>query len=222
MKHTINRNSLLFLVAGLMAIATACGDKATTPTAPGASSLTTGIAPISPATTTRVIKYTDDGFVPKTVTIFHGEVVEFVNQSDQFFWPASNIHPTHEIYSEFDPEQPILPGESWSFIFSRVGEWRYHNHLDPVQTGRVVVEGEAAARTKATSPGTNASREAITVLQRPSSATMGPPICKITSPSSAPIPSTPSSSISVSTGWDMGSWPGQPMRCSTPWTPAIN
>ena len=157
MKHTINRGYLLLLVAGLMAVATACGSKEPTPAPTVASSLAaeiaptaTGIVPTKQATATRVI-YTDEGFAPETVVVLQGETVEFVNQSEKFFWPASNIHPTHEIYPDFDPEQPTSPGERWSFTFGRVGEWRYHNHLNPVQAARVIVEGEAQATTKATS-----------------------------------------------------------------------
>ena len=158
MKHTINRGSLFLLVAGLMAVATACGSREATPAptpaptlAPTeASSLATGIAPTVQATATRVI-YTDEGFAPGTVVVLQGETVEFVNQSEKPFWPASNIHPTHIIYPEFDAGQPVAPGKSWRFTFGRVGEWRYHNHLDTVQAGRIIVEGEAPATTRATS-----------------------------------------------------------------------
>ena len=35
-----------------------------------------------------------------------GEAVVFVNESEDFFWPASNIHPTHEILPEFESQAP--------------------------------------------------------------------------------------------------------------------
>ena len=65
-------------------------------------------------------------------TIEQGDIVEFKNESkDEDYWPASNIHPSHGIYPEFDPRVPIKPGESWSFKFDRVGSWRFHDHLHP-------------------------------------------------------------------------------------------
>ena len=66
----------------------------------------------------------------------------FANESDTFFWPASNIHPTHQIYPEFDSKAPIESGDSWAFTFDRPGFWRYHNHLGPERSGLVVVSGE--------------------------------------------------------------------------------
>ena len=75
-----------------------------------------------------------------------GQEVRFVNDAEIPFWPASNIHPTHEIYRDFDPKRPVLPGEAWDFTFERPGFWRYHNHLDPSQSGLVVVSGESGAR----------------------------------------------------------------------------
>ena len=59
-------------------------------------------------------------------------------------WPASNIHPTHEVLSSFDPLEAIPPGESWTFTFVDNGYWRYHNHIDPSETGLVVSAGGAS------------------------------------------------------------------------------
>ncbi len=63
------------------------------------------------------------------ITIKQGEVVEFINAGSEEYWPASNIHPSHGIYPEFDPQGPVHPGESWSFKFDRVGSWKFHDHL---------------------------------------------------------------------------------------------
>lgn len=82
-----------------------------------------------------------DGYDPKNLEIDQGETVEFVNASDVDLWPASNIHPTHEIYSEFDPKRPIAPGEHWEFTFDKAGEWKYHDHIYPNVKGTIVVSG---------------------------------------------------------------------------------
>ena len=57
------------------------------------------------------VTYTADGtFDPERVDILAGDTVTFVNDSEWGVWPASNIHPTHEILPEFDPLEPIQPG----------------------------------------------------------------------------------------------------------------
>lgn len=88
------------------------------------------------------VVYTAEGeFVPKRLDIETGETVTFVNASGWNVWPASNIHPTHEILPEFDPQRPILPGESWSFTFDEAGYWRYHNHELATEVGMIVATG---------------------------------------------------------------------------------
>lgn len=85
------------------------------------------------------IVYTADGlFVPERLDVRTGDEVLFLNQDDQPVWPASNIHPTHEILSSFDPLEAIQPGDSWSYVFEENGFWRYHNHLTPSEKGIVV------------------------------------------------------------------------------------
>jgi plastocyanin len=87
-----------------------------------------------------IISMTDEGYSPSTVTIKQGETIVFENNSSMDNWPASNIHPTHEIYSEFDPKRPIASGDSWSFTFDQAGIWRFHDHLTPSFVGTITVE----------------------------------------------------------------------------------
>lgn len=81
-----------------------------------------------------------DSFEPEALTIKKCTKVIFKNQDKVLRWPASNLHPTHGIYPEFDPKQPVEAGKDWSFVFDRVGSWRYHDHLAPSTRGTVVVE----------------------------------------------------------------------------------
>ena len=90
---------------------------------------------------TRVIEITPSGFNPSEVTIDESSSVIFLNKDSQDRWPASNIHPTHEIYPGFDPKRPIKPSESWSFK-PKVGVWKYHDHLLPHQRGAITVVAE--------------------------------------------------------------------------------
>ena len=93
------------------------------------------------------ITLTKQGFVPETIYINPGTTVTFVTELDTNFWPASDLHPFHSIYPDFDPKQPVPPDESWSFTFESVGRWHYHDHIG-LETGSVIVvpEGETDLR----------------------------------------------------------------------------
>lgn len=82
---------------------------------------------------------TENGFDPKELTISPGTTVSFVNKTKEASWPASNFHPTHELYPEFDIKRPLEPGEKWQFSFKKMGYWGYHDHLNPILTGKIIV-----------------------------------------------------------------------------------
>ncbi len=96
---------------------------------------------------------TSSGFEPKRVVIKKGDMVTFVNKGFDLFWPASNMHPNHSIYSEFDPRRSINKGEPWSFVFDTVGVWDYHDHLRSNFGGAVVVLDDSFRLSK--DPGCN-------------------------------------------------------------------
>lgn len=79
-------------------------------------------------------------FYPEDVVVSKGDRVVWINRSDKYAWPASDLHPSHAIYSEFDPLEPMAPQRAWGFVFEKTGEWEYHDHLRPFSTGTVVVE----------------------------------------------------------------------------------
>ena len=85
------------------------------------------------------IELRDNGYDPKDITVQKGEVVKFTTTRDKHFWPASNLHPSHRAYPEFDPKEPIKATDNWTFRFDRVGEWRYHDHLSPYFAGKIKV-----------------------------------------------------------------------------------
>jgi plastocyanin len=86
-----------------------------------------------------IIRMTDNGFEPKELTVTEGDKVLFINNDDVDRWPASNLHPTHGLYPEFDPLKGIKPGDSWTMTFDKAGNWRMHDHLIPHMTGTIVV-----------------------------------------------------------------------------------
>ncbi len=101
----------------------------------------------TPSTTTTTptskeitISMTDNSFSPSSISINKGDTIVFVNNGSNAHWPASNTHPTHEIYPEFDPRRPISPGSLWEFKFDKSGSWKMHDHLSPGITGTITVK----------------------------------------------------------------------------------
>lgn len=78
-------------------------------------------------------------FEPSEVTISAGETVTWINETSDHFWPASDVHPTHELLSSFDARKPLSPEQSYSYTFTEVGEWSFHDHLNPQAIGVVHV-----------------------------------------------------------------------------------
>ncbi len=87
----------------------------------------------------RVIELRKNGYYPKSLTIRVGETVTFVSQTGKPFWPASNVHPSHGLYPQFDPLKPVSPDTPWQFTFDRPGKWRFHDHIAPEFTGTIFV-----------------------------------------------------------------------------------
>ncbi len=82
----------------------------------------------------------EDGYEPNNITLKNGQAVRFINASKDKRWPASNIHPTHELYADFDPKRELNPDEKWTFTFRRKGVWRMHDHIYPYMKGIINVE----------------------------------------------------------------------------------
>jgi plastocyanin len=101
------------------------------------SSSATSSADTNNETTT--VTLSKDGFSPQTVTIAEGEIVVWMNESGREATVNSDRHPTHRNYTPLNLDQ-FSPGESLSLVFNEPGTYTYHNHLNPSQTGAVIVE----------------------------------------------------------------------------------
>ncbi len=97
-----------------------------------------------------VVVLTPNGFEPKELTVPAGETVTFQTTRGKYFWPASNEHPTHGVYPEFDPKRPIDPDSEWTFRFDKAGIWSFHDHISPYFTGVIHVseQGEQVVEEK--------------------------------------------------------------------------
>lgn len=85
------------------------------------------------------VQYTNSGFSPKEITVKVGTIVTFTNQSDGGMWVASAPHPTHSIYPELDQLKSVAKGGTYEFTFTKVGTWKYHNHLKSTDFASVIV-----------------------------------------------------------------------------------
>lgn len=89
--------------------------------------------------TRSVVTYTDSGFGPASITITQGAAVTFVNESSRSMWVASAVHPTHQLLPGFDQLTSVARNGTYEYTFTKVGTWKYHNHMNPADTGSVVV-----------------------------------------------------------------------------------
>lgn len=82
---------------------------------------------------------TDKGWEPSRVIISEGSLVVFSTVRPFPYWPASNDHPQHGIYPDFDSKVPILASSTWSFT-PKKGVWGFHDHIRSYYTGVLYVE----------------------------------------------------------------------------------
>src|SRR3989344_1413457 len=95
----------------------------------------------------QIIEMTPDGFEPQEVSVDTNQSIIFLNKDENPRWPASNTHPTHELYPELDPKRAIMPGQSWAFKPTKAGEWKFHDHLYPHFRGVLKVFAEEGEET---------------------------------------------------------------------------
>ncbi len=106
----------------------------------GSSSSLRSSSSSAQAVQTFIVQYTDTGFQPSFLSVRVGDTVKFRNQSSLGMWVASNPHPTHGEYPEFDQRTSVGAGGEFSFRFSKVGAWGFHNHLNPGHQAVVSVD----------------------------------------------------------------------------------
>ncbi len=88
------------------------------------------------------ISLTSHGYEPSELVLTKGDSVVWTNETKDFHWPASDPHPSHKDYPEFDPKRPLAPDEEWKFTFDKVGEWKFHDHIKANIKGTILVEEE--------------------------------------------------------------------------------
>ncbi|MBL4694433.1 S-layer homology domain-containing protein [Candidatus Gracilibacteria bacterium] len=103
---------------------------------------------------TFTITFSDTGVSAPDITINSGDTVQFLNLDMFTHWPATDNHPSHRNYPNssiskcssdleyltFDACAGLPKDEMYSFTFSEVGYWTWHDHLDPSLIGSITVQ----------------------------------------------------------------------------------
>ena len=100
----------------------------------------TGLTDEPVSQTPVVIEFTSGGFSPATVTVSRGTTVRFVNRDSVMHWPASGVHPAHQVCPGFDALRGLANGEAYEFTFGASKTCPMHDHLNPATRGSIVVE----------------------------------------------------------------------------------
>lgn len=118
----------------------------TTATEPPPVNAPAAFAPTAPpapapanAPSEKVIEITAAGFVPPELTIKSGTAVRFVNRDVMEHWPASGVHPTHQLCPGFDPLRPLAQDEAYRYVFSAPKTCPFHDHQNPTLRGKITV-----------------------------------------------------------------------------------
>ncbi len=82
---------------------------------------------------------TQSGFSPSTLTVKVGTAVTWVNKSGSEAAVYSNPHPIHTNYPPLNLGT-FADGGTLSLTFNKIGTYGYHNHLNPSQTGTIIVQ----------------------------------------------------------------------------------
>lgn len=114
---------------------------------PSSSGTGTGTPPAANTANTYDMDYTFNGcYLPPHRNIRLGDTIRFVNKDDKNrdMWPAStkhsnNLNEAHNDYPGFDAKRAIAPGGTYSFTFTKLGSWDYHDHLKPSCGGTITV-----------------------------------------------------------------------------------
>jgi plastocyanin len=127
----------------------ACGDipaPATDTMMNTSSTTTTGVTgnatPGGLVTEVVIVNYSATGFSPKDISVKAGQTVRFVNTTASGMSVASDDHPAHTIYPEFDQwkDAKYKGQKTYEFTFTKVGTWAYHNHMKETDGGTVNVK----------------------------------------------------------------------------------
>jgi plastocyanin len=132
--------AILVIAGGALALTKKSDDKSTT-TQPSSSQQSNSTAndSTSDQAAAATITYSDNGFSPSTVTVKSGDTILIKNTSSNPLQFDSDPHPAHTDDPELNVGE-IAPGSSGTVKVMTVGTHGYHDHLNPGQTGTIIVQ----------------------------------------------------------------------------------
>jgi len=122
--------------AGFLILRNGAGQKAQDQNPPSATTTQTLSGSNEESNT---ITYTEGSFSPSSLTAKVGESITILNKSNETIQFASDPHPLHSDNAELNVGA-IAPGETRTFMVSKQGMWKYHNHLASTERGNIVVQ----------------------------------------------------------------------------------
>lgn len=127
---------LILIVAGVLVL---FNNQQVSPSPAVTNQLMSSPSPSSTSLAAAEITIRQSGFSPAKLTIKAGTKVVWRNQSGQLVSINSAVHPTHLLYPALNLGE-VLEGVSVELVFDKAGTYKYHNHLNPAQTGEIIVQ----------------------------------------------------------------------------------
>jgi plastocyanin len=130
---------VLAAIGGAIALSGGSSNNSTTKSTSSQPTASSSSQPASDQSSGATITYSDNGFSPSTLTVKAGTTITIKNTSSSDMQFDSDPHPAHTD----DPELNVgivSPGQSMTFTVTTTGTHGYHNHLNPSDTGTIVVQ----------------------------------------------------------------------------------
>ncbi len=110
-----------------------------TPTPQVSPTATPDSAQPTPSSQNFEVIFADGAVSPTSLNIKVGDSVTFINNDDRSHWPASGVHPAHQICKGFDALEGLNEGDTYSFTFNEAKTCPFHDHLNPSINGQITV-----------------------------------------------------------------------------------
>jgi plastocyanin len=104
--------------------------------APHGESIALTPTKLAPAT----VSITSTAFVPATISVRPGQAVIWTNTDNARHLVASDPYPNDDALPGLNSQQAIEPSGTYSYVFSKVGTYTYHDNLNPNLTATVLVK----------------------------------------------------------------------------------
>jgi plastocyanin len=135
----VNKKVVWIIVAVIVVIGGAIGGYALTQRNAGAPSNTKTTSDSDNKAAAATITYSDSGFSPSKTTVKSGDTVAIKNTSSSDMQFDSDPHPVHTDDEELNAGA-VAPGQTVTFTVTTEGTFGFHNHLNPGDTGTIVVQ----------------------------------------------------------------------------------